>query len=421
MTVVCALTLGVGCGGGEAPAASSVEAPLASGQTAFARKLGGAGMEYGTGVASCADGSVLAVSLISDNQVPQLSRQLGITRISAAGTTIWAKSFDASDGGLDLTRSFGPSRPDRFVVGIACSPLGNVFVGVALDTGSLDLGGGPVRSAVVKLSPRGDFRWQHAFGPGRQLSSFAVDGNGSVLAALVDTSQWNPWHAVKLRFDGAQLWDVSENAGPKGLRVQTAWDAAGNAIVATDAEIRKYTSAGTLVWKLPLDARESFVDAVGTTAIGTVVVTGRYAGSIGAGGAATLHEQPGAVGGAFVLAIEAAGSVRWLARRASMGPMAVDPMGRIAMIDLDAPMFTGADCRSDLVRWDLTGKELWRRPLVTCTGNYGHGHGAWGRGVVIGPTHEIWAQGDAIAPFDPGTGRSLVPGGFDWFLLRVAP
>lgn len=405
-----ALNLVAACGsGGEAPAGTA-DAALTSGQTAFARKLGGAGIETAAGIATCRDGSIVAASYVGPAGPSYLP--IGLTRISASGQTLWAKVVELKgEGG---------------VVGLACSPLGNVFIGLDVRSGSVDFGGGAIfGGAVVKLTPAGEFTWQHAFA--NVLESFAVDGNGSVLAGLADQSDFGrPWHAVKLRWDGAVLWELSDVSGSKLASVRTAWDPAGNAIVADDRHVRKYTADGKPVWTVALSGAGVTITGVGTTAIGTVVVTGSYGdvngGTMSAGDKTLTWKPVQSAYPAFAAAIEGVdGYVRWLANRASTGPMAVDPIGRIVFIDTDGPMMTGPDCRSDLARWDLTGKELWRRPLVTCVGDYQPGHGATGTGVAIGPKGEIWGQGWAFSPFDPGTGTTMTPQASDWFILRVAP
>lgn len=409
----CALFISAACGdgGGGTHASSSDEATLTPGQTAFARKLGGAGYEWGAGMATCADGSVIAASMIGSEPTHQ---QFGVTRISAAGATVWARTFDIRGG-------------EGGVVGVACSPLGNVFLGVQVMSGSLDVGAGSIFGpAVVKLSPAGALTWQHAFDGSLLLTSLSVDGNGSVLAGLVDLSGASPWRAAKITWDDRVAWAV-EGSVPDGTsHLAVAWDPSGNAIVADDQHVRKYTGDGEPVWIVALAGAGVTVTGVGTTAIGTVVVTGAYGdasgGTMSAGDKTLTWTPVQSAFPAFAAAVEGVdGYVRWLSNRASTGPMAVDPVGCIAFIDTDGPLMTGPDCRSDLVRWDLTGKELWRRPLVTCVGVYNPGWGAQGRGVAIGPNSGIWAQGDAFSAFDPGTGTTFTPQASDWFLLRVAP
>jgi hypothetical protein len=414
MVEVWALVAGVvlaACGGGASPSAgagASEAATAASATTLFARKLGGAGFERAAGLATCPDGSIVAASHIGDAMA---TRTFGVTRISPAGATLWARTFDlAGEGG---------------VVGVACSPLRNVFVGIQVVSGSVDLGGGPVSAAaaVVKLSPSGVFTWQHVFDGTLLLDSIAVDGHGSVLAGLSDRSSAAAPRAVKLTWDDRVAWSVTwTSAGTAGGRVAVAWDPAENAIVAQGGTIRKLSPDGARIWERSLVGEDVFVSGVGTTAIGTVVATGRFSGTtLSAGGQTMTWELVSSTQPSFAAALEANGDVRWLRPRASDGPIAVDPIGRIAFIDLDGPMLTGADCRSDLVRWDLTGKELWRRPLVRCDPFAAPGWGAFGRAVAIGLGSQIWAQGDAMAAFDPGTGTMLTPRASDWFLLRVAP
>lgn len=402
MPVVCALSLSAACGGGgEAPASSADEAPLTSGQTAFARKLGGAGSEVSAGIATCPDGSIVAASFIGGGPT---SSTLGLTRISASGQTIWAKTFTIGEGGI---------------VGLACSPLGNVFVGVDVTSGPLDLGGGQIfGGAVVKLTPAGAFTWQYVLRDS-MLTSFAVDGNGSVLAAFTAFYQVDTWHATKLRWDGAVLWQISEHDEQPNYSApaKVAWDPTGHAAVASRAAVRRYDANGKLIWTARF-ADPVNVQTVGTTSIGTVVVAGTYSGALAIGGA-RLDQGTGP--GAFVAVLEGVdGYVRWAKNRVSDGPMAVDPVGRLAFIDRTARPKGGADCTADLARWDLTGKELWRRPLVTCQ-DAPNGWGAWGTGVAVGPNSQIWAQGYASAPFDPGTGTTYVPQSADWFIMRVAP
>lgn len=413
-----------GCGGQEAAGPAADEqggaATAAPGDTTFARKLGGAGDERAVGLAVGADGSVFAASAIGggEQSAPRdlylrwtRPASLGLTKLDAAGRTIWARQAPVSAA-------------DVAVAGVARSPLGNVFLALRVEGGgTVDLGGGPVRGNVlVKLAPDGRFVWQRDVE--RPVTSLAVDGVGS--AAVGATQPDGPNRVLKYRWDGALLWDVPL-LGPEprnpDARPAVAFDPAGFVVAGDGIRVWKLHPEGGTAWSfaLPTGAFSARIAQVGTTAKGTVVVRGDFFDEIVIGADRIVAGGP--AWPELVLALEADGRPRWLRQRSGHGPMAIDPEGRIAFVDWPLDIedltaeWTRAVCR-DVVKWDLTGAELWRRPLATCGPD--HVGRVLQGGVAIAPDHGIWVQGEARDPFDVGTG-TLTPRGSDWFVVRVAP
>jgi hypothetical protein len=390
-------------GGGSTPPGEGGTAPPSTtpGTTVFARMLGGAGSDTAVGpLAFDADGGFVALSKFGAD-APNYEN-FGIARFDAAGATRWSKSFRI--GGTEL-----------YYEAIAISPLGNVFLGFLNEAG-MDFGGGPLpygQGVIVKLAPDGRFLWQRSFDG---TPALAVDGSGSVLVAT-------PFELVKLRWDGVELWSqpATEDAHLSSSFPRVAVDPDGNVIVGSgvfgdnQGVIRKLDPDGDVLWSHALGADVIVVDYVGTTSRGTVVVGGSFRGTLRFGGADLVSPTNDSLVG-FVVVFEADGRERWGRTRPRPGPLAVDPAGRLAL--LDVPYSEPIGCTDELAKWDLTGKELWRRPVSSCDG--APGAGAFARGIGVAPSGAIWIQGYANRPFDLGTGV-LTPEETDWWLLRVAP
>lgn len=391
-----------GTGGTTPPVTGGVSPPAATpGATVFARLLGGAGVEDAVGpLAFDADGGFVALSKFGAGDGAPSLMNLGIARFDAAGATRWSKSFKSDAHWL-------------VSLDVAISPLGNVFLGFTNYSKSRpDFGGGPVplnQGVVVKLAPDGGFVWQRTF---HTFEALAVDVSGSALVAT-------PFELVKLRWDGVELWRLPDTGDLK----RVAFDPAGNVLVGSRhadgwGVIRKLDPDGNVLWSHAINAtdifEDIFVEEVETTTKGTVVVSGSFLGTFRFGEADLVSPEGDLAG--FVVVLEADGRERW-GRARPRGPVAVDPAGRLALLDVAHAPSDG--CADELAKWDLTGKELWRRPVASCDG--APGLGAVARGVGVAPSGAIWIQGTAYRPFDLGTGVLTPRGESDWWLLRVAP
>jgi hypothetical protein len=401
-------------GGGGTDAAPPSAGGGSAGSTTFVRKFGGAGNEVAEarGLAAAADGSIVALSAIGntghiadpDRAASALQLELGIVRIDASGRTLWARSFPTNGSFVA-------------VEGVVVTPqVGNVFVALGSEhlEGGPDLGGGHTAGDVlVKLGPTGDFVWQrHVDG---FVTGTSVDGSGSALVGWVPTITRGLGGdrpvVSKYLWNGDLAWEVSP-AWPVGPgSTEVAFDAFGDAVATFALSILKYTADGIPLWDVTLDAPAGSIEHVGTTASGTTVVGGWYSDRLSFAGTAIRPE--GSDRGFFLAAIERDGRPRWLRSRSRPGPFAVDPEGRLAVVEKD--FSKGCDV---VAKWDLTGKVLWRRTLARCDAD--GSAPAPAVNVAVGPDHGIWVQGDAAFPFDVGTGV-LTPSGWDWFVARLAP
>lgn len=383
------------------PPAGAAEA-MAPGTTLAVRKLGGMGNEWGLGLASGADGAVIALSAIGGTR--DRPDELGACGATAAMASLWSRSWLNHGGQVR-------------VVDVARSPLGNQFLGLDIlgSEAGIDLGGGPLWQAVVKLAPDGGFTWQREIS-GRTLTALAVDGHG---AALVGT--WGPFGGSvgKLRWDDVSLWGFGVPSYRGSWIPRVAVDPKEDVIVANGMDVYKLAGTdGARRWTVHLDAGGGIIDSVATTAAGTVVAAGRFVGYLDFAGT-RLEEATEAGERPFLLAIEANGAPRWARARRFDGPVAVDPLGRIAFVE-----HVAAPCGDELVKWNLVGDELWRRPIARCPS--GGTSSVHGRAVAIARTSDpavqgdIWVQGDGTGTFDLGTG-ALTARASDWFLVRVAP
>ncbi|MGC4001459.1 MAG: hypothetical protein QM767_29970 [Anaeromyxobacter sp.] len=396
---VSAVVLGTlaACGGGEAPepaGAALDEVGATPGATLFQRKLGGAGDEWGLGMAVGADGSVLATSAIGGSRyTPQW---LGVTLLDASGRTRWAHA--AAGPGTDVE-----------VVGVARSPLGNGFLAVNVrGGGTIDMGGGPLASGVVKLTPAGNVAWQRT--AGQEVTSLAVDGHGAALLGIIDGAP----RLGKVRWDGTWLWTQAVPGEPVSGRPVVAAGPGDRVLVANELTLSALPpGGGAPLWSVSMLAVAGGFEQLAVAPDGTVIAAGWFEFSITFPGEPdwTLEEWgPGPQ--RWVAAVSADGHPRWLSNRFG-GPLAVDRAGRVLLLEQ-----RGLPCGDTVDERALDGFDAWERPLATCPA--GAEHGARGVAISAAPGGGVWVQGEADGPFDPGRGR-LSPSGSDWFVARIAP
>lgn len=274
----------------------------------------------------------------------------------------------ASDGAERWVHQFGTEADDE-VLGAAVDADGNVWL-VGATAGDLaGAGAGGVDAFVRKLDGDGLVLWTRQFGTAAEdvATGVAVDeaGNGFV---------------------------VGFTSGALGSAHGAAHGAASGA--ATDAFVRKYDPAGTVLWTRQFGAGSaSYGDAAAGVAVdptGRAVVVGSTAGVL-----AVADGRGGGLLDAFVRTYGASGDHVWTRQFGTDASdearaVAVDARGRVFVAGSTLGAFEGFDgegMRDVFVRgFDEDGSDLWMRQLGTAGDDFAHGAGvdAAGRLIVVG-------------------------------------
>jgi hypothetical protein len=420
-----AVVFSSGCGGGSRPGSDERPNPQGSttgaliessagGTTQWVRRLGGLGDESVAALATGSDGSTTLLTFIgTPGSVVDEPDYVGLVRLDRSGAVIWSTAL----ANPQHAAIAGPS--------IAVSPLGNVLVAATVQCGStggcfFDAGGGAVLGSVLyKFEPPGTLAWQRTL-DGRLAGNVAVDGHGGAVVSLVDLTSAE--HLRKYRWDGATEWTVpSPVRDPGGARIAVAFDPDANVAVGRGLRIAKLDPSGNLLWaaNLAADATTSgTVAEIGTTAIGTVVATVGFRGTVAWGGTVATQPATGSDLGAFVAVAESDGSPRfgkWLGAVRNVLGAAVDPAGRLAVLT------TYGSCADTVWRLNLAGALLWTRAVVATTPCDGSG-AAFAGSIATDPvSHDVLVGGRLWGTVDFGSGPVASRGGVDGFAVDIAP
>jgi hypothetical protein len=223
---------------------------------------------------------------------------------SPCPTLLWAKGFGSNTADY-------PSR-------VAVDPGGDVLIVDTVQGGTVDFGGGPLGPgiAIARLDANGAHKWSK-IASAYNVTDVAIDAGGNLLLTgmvlgtanlgcgpLTSAGSYDVWVA-KLAPDGTCLW--SKNWGGSGWEqpVGVAVDAAGDVYVTgtfeasfkvgpstltsaglQDVFVAKLDPSGNPLWAQGFGtANLDFVTYLAVDPAGDVVLTGRFASSIGFGGA----------------------------------------------------------------------------------------------------------------------------------------
>ena len=337
-------------------------------------------------------------------------------RLDRSGAVVWSRELP------------NPTHSSFFDAAIAVSPLGNVFLALRVacaDTGCPDWGGGALSGGeLLKFEPPGTLVWQRPVG-GEFTGALAVDGVGSAAVAFIEAPTSTGAGIRKYRWDGARLWDVEapavngSQASWAALPTRLAFDPSGNLAVGDQLAFYVLDASGRLRWSSRLEADAGVSGScrgIGTTALGTVVATVDFSGGQVAY-AGTRTDVP-IYGGVFLAVAEAYGAPRFgrlVAVDAGAVGAAVDPAGRVAILT------RGSACGDTLVKWNLAGDVVWRRPVAVSSGCDSTSHLVSTSVAIDASSHDVLAGGWFGGTIDLGTGPILSRGGTDDFVLDVQP
>jgi len=420
----------------------------------WAKAFGSAASDHARGVAVDASGNVYiaghADGTIDFGGSPLTGAGLFVASFTPDGAHRWSKRISAYNSTIN---------------GIAVDSNGNVYV-----TGyfhlTIDLGGGPVTAKggtdvfVASLTSKGAHRWSKAFGSavGSSLSDYdygqaiAADASGNVHvtgnhAGPIDFGggplPGNGAFMASFTATGAHRWSKALDGLGGSYGGGIAADAGGNVHVVghfsgsldlgggpltsngpADAFVASYTSTGAHRWSKALSGPGGeYGFGVATDTAGNVHVTGYFAGSLDLGSGTMTSVDTDA----FVVSYTSTGAHRWSKAFGSSGY----DYGRAITVDAaDNVHVTGSYQSSiDLGGGAVPGKGAEDVFIVSfgSTGTYrwGRGHGGPGNdqglAVAIDSSGRVYVTGHFFDALELGGGPMSGSGGYDVFLLQLAP
>jgi hypothetical protein len=375
-----------------------------SGTVLWSKRFGGAGGQYGRGIASTPLGDVVVLSAfesaIDFGGGPLISNgdlDIGLTKLDGSGNFKWAKSF----GDAVLQQGLG----------LAVDSSGDIIID-ALNWGTVNWGGAPLTSAgpkgsiiAAKLDQNGTHVWSHifqnignAFAP--ELWRVAVDDQKNVV------------------FAGAFRGSIDFGAGPLVSAGQR------------DVFVVKLDPGGSLAWAKRFG---DGLDQEGTQAAadssGNVFITGNFNGSLNFGSGPLVAAG---IGDIFLAKLDPSGNGLWSKR---FGDATSNNMGRglqevVADAEGDAiisgslggnadfgggwlPGGQSGDANPYVAKFGATGTYAW-----AFTGNSG---GANAPALAADPSGNVIISGQVLSPIS-FAGASLTPtGSSDIYVLKLSP
>jgi uncharacterized delta-60 repeat protein len=260
-----------------------------SGTIQWQRTLGGSSTDYGQGIAVDSSGNVYVTGYT--DSYGQGNYDVLITKYNTSGTIQWQRTL----GGSVLDPGYG----------IAVDSSGNVYV-----TGYTNSqGAGAYDVLITKYDTSGTIQWQRILGgSGNDIGyGIAVDSSGNVYVTGFTDSQGAGNSDVlitKYNTSGTIQWQRilggTANDGGQGIAV----DSSGNVYVtgytnsqgagSNDVLITKYDTSGTIQWQRTLGG--SITDygwGIAVDSSGTVYVTGQTASTSGTGINVLITKLPG--------------------------------------------------------------------------------------------------------------------------------
>lgn len=370
--------------------ASTPNAPLP-----WSDQFGTSGRDRGTGVAVDADGSVL-IGGHTDG---------ALEGSNAGGADVFVRKVDGA-GTQEWTRQFGTSDFD-FGLAVAVDTDGHVLI-----TGSTNgaLGGtnaGSQDAFVRKLDRAGDEVWTRQFGTSNdeQGRAIAADADGNVLIAghtggALQGTPAGGRDAFLRKYDSAGnvVWthQFGTSEVDQGLGVAVDTDGSilivgvtegallGSSAGSADVFIRKYLAPGGLAWTRQFGtAGYDTALSVAVDGDGNVLVTGYVEGD--------LEGSSAGSGDAFVRKYDSAGNEVWTRQFGTAGfdsgvGVAVDANGNVVVTGYVEGELEGsyAGALDVFVRmYDSMGVEVWTDQSGTSGEEYGSGVAVDADGSVL--------------------------------------
>ncbi len=284
----------------------------------------------------------------------------------------YIRKYDAS-GAEIWTRQFGTAKNDEFVA-LSSDQLGSIYAAGLFGGDFFGIDPSLFVPAVCKIDDLGNLLWSQTFDPssGAHLIDVSADGLGNLYVSGTTTGNL-----------------AAPNAG------------------FTDGFVRKYDSAGQLIWTRQFGTS----DYEGSThasadALGNVFVSGSTFKSL-AGPVVGLQD-------AYLLKFDSSGNLKWgrqfgTAHQTNAVDVIVDNRGGAFLVgstdgDLEGTSFGAFD--SYLRKYDSMGKVIWTQQLGSTKSDHAAGVATDGNGNVF------------LAGFTEGYWEVDNAGGVDAFLAR---
>jgi hypothetical protein len=344
----------------------------------------------------------------------------------------------------------------------AVDTSGSMFVAGDFN-GTLDFGGGALTSAgyddifMVKLGSDGAYSWSKRFGDAdvQHARAIAVDAAGSVIATgdfygtidfgggTLTSAGYDDIFIVKLGSDGAYLWSKRFGDGDGQRARAVAVDASGDVVVtgpfwgtidfgggpltsagSDDIFVAKLASDGAYLWSKSFgDAGDQEGKAVVVDALGNVIVTGDFFGTIDFG-AGPLTSAGG--DDIFVAKFGPDGSHQWSKRFGggsdqNVNAVAVDPSGNVIItgdfystVDFGGGALTSTGRRDIFVaKFGPDGAHLWSK-------RFGNGidQDQYGKAVAVDALGNVIVTGWFSGSANFGGSTLISAGSYDIFVAE---
>ena len=332
----------------------------ASGNLVWARRVGGAGLDEGLGVAIDGSGNVLVTGRFAGTA--DFDPGAGVVNLtSAGGYDVFVLKLDSA-GDFQWGAQVGGTSDDHGH-GLAVDGSGNVLVtGIFQGTADFDPGAGTVNltsaggndAFVLKLNATGAYQWAGRVGgtSGDVGHGVSVDGSGNVLVTgtFQGTVDFDPGAGtanltsaggddvfiVKLDSGGNYAWAKRVGGTGSDIGRAAAVDSAGNVLITgyfnstvdfdpgsgtsnltsvglDDVFVQKLDAAGNYLWARRIGGTSyDYGTRVAVDSVGNVLVTGYFAGTADFNpGAGTANLTSAGSNDAFVVKLDAAGNYLW--------------------------------------------------------------------------------------------------------------
>jgi hypothetical protein len=349
------------------------------------RQVGTAETDYGRAVSADALGNVFVGGKTNGN----------LAAPNAGLSDAFLSRYDVA-GNLQWVQQFGSSR-DQEVLGASTDGLGNVYIsGVTYDAI-----GGPVAGSfdmfVAKYASAGSLLWarQLGTGPGDEGVGISADALGNVYVAgltygnlagtnagLTDvflakydasgTLQWTRQFGTSNYDDGLSV--SADGLGGVYIAGRTQGNLDGTNAGNTDAFLRKYDAAGTVLWTRQLGTTgfdES--TSVSADALGNVYISGETEGSLGGPNTGSYD--------AFVSKYNSSGALQWTRQTGTSqfddsNGVETDGLGNVYLLGNTNGSLSGPNAGNTdtfVRKYNAAGTLLWTRQFGTSSTDYSMG------------------------------------------------